>query len=157
MKKVVFLGLAVFCIVAFSSKEQRAYKCMIQMKNYAGEGAYISVSLLNPDGSYAKTLQVFGDDKEWYPEVDHWWAFQKKSNQKIDAITGATIGGGQRKILSIVLKEAVIDTGYKIRFETSVENNDYYKDDVEFELTSETVRSKTEGNGFIRYVRMMPK
>ena len=99
MKKIVFLVLEVFCFVAFTTKENSAYKCMIQMKNYAGEGAYISVSLLNPDGSYAKTLQVLGDDKEWYPEVDHWWEFYKTSNQKIDAITGATIAGGQRKIL----------------------------------------------------------
>ena len=56
MKKIVFLVLEVFCFVAFTTKENSAYKCMIQMKNYAGEGAYISVSLLNPDGSYAKTL-----------------------------------------------------------------------------------------------------
>ena len=32
------------------------YKCLIQMKNYSGEGAYIVVSLIKPDGKYEKIM-----------------------------------------------------------------------------------------------------
>lgn len=127
------------------------------MKNYDGEGAYIVISLLNPDGEYEKTLYVQGDDEEWYHDIDQWWRFQGKVREDIDAITGATISGGNRAISIIEIPNDKINTGYKIRFETAVEDQEYYADDVEFELTSENVKSKIAGKGFIRYIRMIPQ
>ena len=50
-----------------------------------------------------------------------------------------------------------VNKGYKIRFETAVEDQEYHKDDVEFELTSKNIKSKVEGKGFIRYIRMIPQ
>jgi hypothetical protein len=38
-----------------------------------------------------------------------------------------------------------------------VEDQEYHISDVEFDLTTENLKSKNEGKGFIRYVRMMPK
>lgn len=146
--------------VLFSFKrhvETSPYKCMIQMKNYTGEGAYVVISLLNPEGEYEETLYVQGDDDEWYFDITEWWNFQGKKRADIDAITGATISGGQRTISVIKIADDKLDKGYKIRFETAVEDKEYYKDDVVFELTSENVKSKIEGKGFIRYVRMMPQ
>lgn len=127
------------------------------MTNYSGEGAYIVISLIDPQGKYDKTLYVQGDDPEWYNTVEEWWKkLQGKKRTNIDAITGATISGGGRNIALIDIDDSKIDAGYKIRFETAVEDQEYHVQDVEFELTSENVKSKKEGNGFIRYVRMMP-
>jgi hypothetical protein len=50
-----------------------------------------------------------------------------------------------------------IDKGYALRFETSVEDQKYYKDDLQFQLTTENLKIKKEGKGFIRYVRMLPQ
>ena len=133
------------------------YKCMIQMKNYTGEGAYVVISLINPNDEYEETLYVQGDDDEWYIDITEWWNFYGKKRTNIDAITGATISGGERTVSVIKLDETKLDKGYKIRFETAVEDQEYYKEDVEFELTSENVKSKIEGKGFIRYIRMMPQ
>jgi len=138
-------------------KESTKYKCMIQMTNYTGEGAYIVISLLNPQGEYEKTLYVKGDDDEWYNTVESWWDFYGKRRTDIDAITGATISGGERAINVIEIDDNKLDKGYKLRFESAVEDQEYYKDDVIFELTSKNVKSKIEGNGFIRYIRMMPQ
>lgn len=160
MKKLKILVLGVIIIVglmSFKSLETTSYKCMIQMTNYSGEGAYIAISLLNPDGNYEKTLYVQGDDDEWYFDITNWWKFQGKVRADIDAITGATISGGERAISIIEIEDNKIDSGYKIRFETAVEDQEYYTDDVEFELTSASVKSKVEGKGFIRYVRLMPQ
>ena len=133
------------------------YKCMIQMTNYTGEGAYIVISLINPAGDYEQTLYVQGDDSEWYNTVENWWKkFYGKKRTNIDAITGATISGGGRNVTVIEIDDAKINTGYKIRFETAVEDQKYYTSDVEFPLTSDTVKAKKDGTGFIRYVRMMP-
>ncbi|WP_164914207.1 DUF2271 domain-containing protein [Aquimarina sediminis] len=149
---------AIFTIFGFTNgKESNTYKCMIQMTNYTGEGAYIVISLINPEGNYEKTLYVLGDDEEWYHDIIDWWKFYGKRRPNIDAITGATVSGGGRTISVIEIESDKIDTGYKIRFESAVEDQEYYLNDVEFDLTSQTVKSKVEGKGFIRYVRMMPQ
>ena len=127
------------------------------MTNYSGEGAYVIISLMNPKGDYEKTLYVQGDDSEWYNTVEEWWKkFYGKKRTNIDAITGATISGGERQITVIEIDDSKLDSGYKIRFETAVEDQGYHASDVEFELTAESVKSKKDGSGFIRYVRMMP-
>jgi hypothetical protein len=127
------------------------------MKNYTGEGAYIVISLLNPEGEYEETLYVQGDDDEWYFDITEWWKFQGKKRTDIDAITGATISGGERKVSVISIPDDKLNAGYKLRFETAVEDQEYYKNDVEFDLNLENTKAKIEGKGFIRYIRMMPQ
>ncbi|MDO5969276.1 DUF2271 domain-containing protein [Flavivirga aquimarina] len=157
-KTLPILVITLFVFFGFKNKvNTTSYKCMIQMTNYTGEGAYIAISLLNPDGTYEKTLYIQGDDDEWYSDITEWWKFHGKIRADIDAITGATISGGGRTISVIQIDDDKIDVGYKIRFESAVEDQEYYKDDVEFELTSESVKSKVDGNGFIRYVRIIPQ
>ena len=157
IKKITALFILMIGLMAFTTSESTKYKCMIQMTNYEGEGAYIVISLLNPEGKYEKTLYVQGDDEDWYHDITEWWQFHGKVRTDIDAITGATISGGNRNISVIDIPNDKLNKGYKIRFETAVEDKEYYADDVEFELTSESISSKVEGKGFIRYIRMMPQ
>lgn len=158
-KIVPILTLVVFAFFGFQNKPENtsSYKCMIQLTNYSGEGAYIVVSLLNPAGDYEKTLYVQGDDEEWYSDIIEWWKYQGKARTNIDAITGATVSGGGRTISVLKIDNNKIDKGYTLRFETAVEDQEYYANDVAFELTSENLKNKFEGTGFIRYVRMMPQ
>ncbi len=151
------LVLTTVLLTAFSSMDKVPVKCMIQMVNYTGEGAYVIISLIDPEGAYEETLYVQGKDNEWYSEISEWWKFYGKQRPDVDAISGETIAGGERTISVIKIPSEKIDQGYSIRFETSVEDQEYYTDDVQFELTSESVKSKVEGKGFIRYVRMMPQ
>lgn len=157
MKKIIALFITVLTLMAFNTNDSATYKCMIQMKNYTGEGAYIAISLLNPNGEYKQTLYVQGDDEEWYSDITEWWKFQGKVRTDIDAITGATISGGNRAITVLKIDNDKINKGYKIRFESAVEDQEYYKDDVEFELTTNNLKGKFEGNGFIRYIRLIPQ
>ena len=158
LRSIALLSIIVFSLVSFTKPvESTKYKCMIQMTNYTGEGAYIVISLLNPEGEYVETLNVIGDDDEWYNTLESWWDFYGKRRTDIDAITGATISGGERTINVIEIDNDKIDKGYKLRFESAVEDQEYYEKDVEIELTSANVKSKVEGHGFIRYIRMMPQ
>lgn len=157
-KLIPILLVITFISFGFTFKlKESSYKCMIQMTNYTGEGAYIVISLLNPEGEYEKTLYVQGDDDEWYFDITDWWDFYGKRRTNLDAITGATISGGERAISVIEIEDEKLDKGYKIRFESAVEDQEYYKDDVAFELTTDNVKGKIEGNGFIRYIRIMPQ
>ena len=116
------------------------------------------VSVLDSDYNYIETLYVQGDDNEWYRDIEEWW---KKvyglKRPELDGIVGETVSGGERKLTVIKIPKDKIDTGYKIRFESAVEDQEYYRDDVEFDLTSQNLKSKMEGKGFIRYVRMIPQ
>lgn len=130
---------------------------MIQLKNYTGEGAYVIVSLLDEDGAYNETLYVQGKDSEWYNEITGWWKFYGKTHPDIDAICGATVSEGERTITVLKIPADKIDSGYTLRFETAVEDQEYYEADLEFPLTQENLKGSKEGSGFIRYVRLMPQ
>lgn len=157
IKTIFLVCILVSGLYSFNTiTESKTFKCMIQMKNYTGEGAYVVISLIK-DGKYVETLYMQGDDDEWYSDITEWWNFYGKKRTDIDGITGATISGGNRTISILSIDENKIDAGYRIRFESAVEDQEYYADDVEFELTSENIKNKVEGKGFIRYIRLLPQ
>lgn len=132
------------------------YKCMIQMTNYMGEEAYIAVSLVNGKGAYEKTLYVLGSDKKWYPDVKEWYKALGKKTPNISAITGASVAGGDRSVIVLEIDNSKINKDYKLRFESSVEDKEDHAKDVEIPLTTDGLSAKSEGTGYIRYVRFSP-
>lgn len=153
----LFLLISISSFTLKSDSVRKQYKVLVQMKNYSGEGAYIVVSVVNERNQYLKTLQMIGDDKQWYNTLKDWWnANSKKKLSEIDAISGATVSGGERSTFTLNISENYMNKGYKLRFETAVEEVNYYSNDVEIPLTTAGLSSRPEGKGFIRYVRLMP-
>ncbi|UTW61802.1 DUF2271 domain-containing protein [bacterium SCSIO 12741] len=155
--KIVLFFAMITTVFAFSTLDGKKVKCMIQMENYEGEGAYVIISLINPEGKYDETLYVQGDDDEWYYEISSWWKFYGRNRIPLDGITGSTISGGERAITVFEVDESKIDKGYRIRFESAVEAKNYHEKDVEFELTTSNLQKKFNGKGFIRYIRLLPQ
>jgi len=154
--KYLFIPFFLFLVFSNSGTNVvKKFKCLIQMKNYSGEGAYIIISLIKPNGDYEKTIYVHGDDSEWYYEMTSWWKFYGKKRPNIDGITGGTISGGERAMSVLKIDASKINSGYKLRFESAVENENYYEKDIEFELTSSNLKNKFNGKGFIRYIRIL--
>jgi len=152
--RLCLLGI-IICLGSFTASAQTAkYKCLLQMGNYMGEGAYIVVSLIDPQGGYEKTLYVMGDDQKWYKSLKEWHKAQTKKTQNISAITGASITGGDRSVTTLELDDAKLNKGYKIRFESVVEDQKYHVDDVEVPFTTAGLADKTDGKGYIRYVKL---
>lgn len=157
MKSIIKIALtsAFLFLLSFQADAQTSkYKCMLQMSNYVGEGAYVVVSLINPKGEYEKTLYVMGDDKKWYKTLKEWHKFYSKKPENISAKTGASVTGGDRSTTTLEIEDSKINKGYKLRFETAVEDNKYYVNDIEVPLTTQGIADKTEGKGYIRYVRL---
>tara|TARA_B100000900_G_scaffold335819_1_gene297441 strand:+ start:9807 stop:10184 length:378 start_codon:yes stop_codon:yes gene_type:complete len=123
------------------------------MKNYEGNGAYIIVSLLDENKEYIRTLQIIGDDPEWYNEIDSWWAFFGKTKQKVDAITGATLSAGQRRVITFSINK--LPKNSYIRFETAVEENLYYESEVDVAINELAKKQEYEGTGYIRYLKFI--
>ena len=57
-------------------------------------------------------------------------------------------------LTTLEIENSKINTGYKLRFETAVEDQKYHTIDLEVPLTTEGIAAKTEGKGYIRYVRL---
>ena len=159
MSKIInfFFFLMLVTIVGSSLKtnSKKNYKCLVQMKNYTGEGAYLIISLVNKEGKYLETLYVQGEDEEWYHEITSWWKFYGKNKVNIDGISGETLSGGERSIYMLSIDESKVSNGFKIRFETAVEDKNYYEKDLEINLEELNTGTKYNGSGFIRYVRMI--
>ena len=156
--KSIFKTLAVVAVTGLfsitASAQSAKYKCMLQMNNYMGEGAYIVVSLINPQGEYEKTLYVMGDDKKWYKSLKEWNKFYTKKPSNISAITGASVTGGDRSVTTIEIDNDKLNKGYKLRFESAVEDQKYHVTDAEVTLSTEGLAEKTEGKGYIKFVKL---
>lgn len=124
------------------------------MSNYKGLEAYVVVSLIAPNGQYEKTLYVMGPDKQWHNGLKQWHKSLSKKNENLSAITGASIPAGDRSITTFNIDEAKMNKGYKLRFESSVEDQNYHEKDVEIPLTTEEITLKIEGTGYIRFVKL---
>lgn len=153
--KLAFLPIALALLSVSTHAQSSKYKCMLQMSNYMGEGAYVVVSLVTDKGDYVKTLYVMGDDKKWYSSLKEWNKFYTKRPANISAITGASVTGGDRSVNVIEIENSKINSGFKLRFETAVEDQKYHVNDVEVPLTTAGIAAKSEGKGYIRYVRLI--
>ncbi len=153
--RIQLAGLFILLAFSFASAQTSKYKCMLQMNAYNGEEAYIVVSLINPKGAYEKTLYVMGPDKKWYDTLKNWHKFQSKKPVKLNAITGASVAGGDRSITTFTIDNKYLNKGYKIRFETAVEDQNYYVQDLEIPLSNAGLAEKANGKGYIKYVKLI--
>ena len=149
--------LTIFLLSAFATPPSKSYKCMLQLVNYQGEGAYIIVSVLDAEGQYQETLRVIGKDAQWYPDLKEWYAYFTASKQEVDGLSGATIAGGERTVFSFHLNEKYINSEHVLRIETAVEDQEYHIDDVKLPILAEAFSGKVEGSGYVRYIKLLEK
>nr|WP_297309600.1 DUF2271 domain-containing protein [uncultured Flavobacterium sp.] len=157
MKPFIKKSLLLFCLSFFSIQafaQTSKYKGMLQMTNYNGLEAYVVVSLVDSKGNPEKTLYMMGPDKKWYNGFKEWFAKLSNKKENLNAITGASIAGGDRSTFTFTIDETKINKGYKIRFESAVEDQKNYTNDLEIPFTTEDITKKTDGTGYIRYVKL---
>ena len=151
---LLFLCGSAFPSIGQEASQDSTHRCLIQMSNYEGEGAYIIVSLMDSSHQYVETLYVIGDDSEWYYELEEWWSYFGREVRNIDGITGATLAGGERAIINLTIPKSAFEANHLIRIETGVEDQSYYPAEIEVPVDSLST-TKLEGTGYIRYVRFV--
>ena len=76
----------------------------------------------------------------------------------IDGISGATISGGQRRVFPIQIPVELLNKGYRLRFETAVEDKGYNTEDVVLDLNQTALSKNYQGSGFIQQIKFsMPE
>lgn len=126
---------------------------LVQLNEYNGPEAYFHLYLVNPEGKFDRTLWVSGPEKIWWPDSKRWFGYHSRARESVDAITGASTAAGARSVMRVEIDNSVVDAGYKLRVETSVENADNVQTDVEIDLTTDNQREKFPGTGYVRYIR----
>lgn len=144
-----FLATTAFVSPVFA----REATILVQLNEYKGEGAYFALYLVDPDGRYEKTLWVSGDEVKYFADMPRWWKYHVRKPQELDAITGASTKAGDRSVMRIEIDDAYIDSGYTLRVETAVEDQDNHPQDVEAKLASDEQGAKTPGTGYVRHIR----
>jgi hypothetical protein len=136
---------------------------MVEMIEYRGEGAYFSVSIINRNDEYLKTIYVLGTDKTWFSEMKSFWVYLKKNNlfmdddfyPLIDGISGPTISGGEKRILQLKIPKKLFDESNYLRFETAVEDKGYHTNDISVSLNENNMNRLHQGNGFIKNIKIV--
>lgn len=156
----------IFLILTLQSsmkEETVSVKCMVEMNNYRGEGAYFAISVIDKKETYLKTIFVLGTDKTWFSEMKSFWSHLRKNNLFLDddfyplieGVSGPTISGGERRILSLEIPKSLYDKNHSLRFETAIEDLGYHADDINVTLNKEALSQSYQGTGFIRNIKFM--
>ena len=158
-----FCLLLISLSLSLSPKEESiSVKCMIEMKDYSGEGAYINISVVNKE-NYLKTLYVLGNDKAWFSEMKSFWKYIRDNKLYldedfypiIDGISGATISGSQKRVIILKIPKSFLNKNHQLRFETAVEDEGYFVNDVNFILSENGLNKSYEGQGFIQKIKFI--
>lgn len=149
---LAILLMGITSLMAQSNK----YRCLLQMNTYKGPKAYVAVSLIAPNGQYERTLKVLGANHRWQNSLKEWHKAQKNNKAQLDGVTGASIAGGDRNVFIVTLEDKLLDKGYSIRFETSVEDQKYYAKDAEIKLNKADFTERKAGTGYIKFVKLTP-
>ena len=130
--------LVPFLLLFLPIEEEVEIKCLLEIMDYRGEGAYFVISVLDKEENYIKTVYVLGDDKSWFSELKYFWIHLRENNlfsdedfyPLIDGISGPTISGGERRVFQIKVPKNLLNNSFHLRFETAVEDKAYYINDI---------------------------
>lgn len=149
MKKLTAILLLATALSAPGLAYAKDATLAIQMASYQGPPAYLAVYLAKPDGSYNSTIWVAGGRSEYYRHLRGWIRGISNSNERIDAITGASVGSGRTMQVAVKISDALIDAGYTVHVDSAVEGGAENRDDVVLPLDQASSGKVVSGTGYV--------
>jgi hypothetical protein len=107
-----------------------------QLKNYAGNGAYLAFYVTDAAGKYKKTLWVAGKKAKYYKHLSDWARGSGLDTREFDGISGASV--------------ALIDAGYEIRVDSAVEDGRDNPADARAPLGKQGAGKPVGGRGYVK-------
>lgn len=150
MNKIV-LSLCLAGVLAMPGLAQpRPVTLTTQMKNYAGDGAYLAIYVTDANGVYQKTLWVSGKKAKYYRNLRDWARGSGMKPAEFDGVSGASVGSGRALKVTVELADALIDAGYEIRVDSAVEDGRDNPAEVRTPLTTEGAGKPSTGSGYVQ-------
>ncbi len=149
MKFSAILGVAAAISLPLVA-EAKTVTLNTSLKSYGGNGAYLAIYLTDAQGKFHSTLRVLGRKAKYHSHLRDWSRGNASENRTVDGITGASVGSGQTLRVSVEVADALIDAGYQIRIDSSVEDGRDNPADVIAPLTSVNAGKPVSGKGYVK-------
>lgn len=120
------------------------------LQDYAGNGAYLAIYVTDAAGHYKKTLWVAGQKSKYYKHLRDWARGSGLKTSEFDGVSGASVGSGRSLKVTVELADALIDAGYEIRVDTSVEDQRDNPSEVRAPLTTQDKGKPVAGRGYVK-------
>jgi hypothetical protein len=153
MNKAIALLAASSALLSPALALAREVTLTTTMNNNVGGGAYLAIYLTDAAGAYQGTLWVGGGKAKYYRHLPDWYRATGADPSQIDGITGASVGAGRSLTVTVDLAEALIDAGYQIRVDTSVEDGRDVSSDIAVDLTTAGAGTETAGRSYVAAFR----
>ena len=154
MSRPLMKTLAAACILALPVAAQgRSLSLSTTLKNYGGDGAYLAVYLTDASGAYVRTLWVAGGKAKYYKHLSDWNRLSSGDSQRLQGVTGASVGAGRTLEVTAELADALIDAGYEIRVDAAAEDMRDSPSELRIPLTSENGGKPHPGKQYVQSLR----
>lgn len=154
MKKTLYALMMATALVSPTAAMAREITIATTVGDYYGPNAFLAIYLTKPNGAYDSTIWVAGYKSRYYRTLSSWYRGISQSGGNIDGITGASVGPGQTLTLKTNLSDAMINAGYKLHVDSSVEHVGEYPNDVVVPLAKSENNKAVPGTGFVADVKI---
>jgi hypothetical protein len=148
MNKSVILMALVAATAIPTTADARKVALQTTLTNYNGKGAYLAIYVTDPNGKVHSTLHVAGKKAKYYSHLRDW--SRGRGQSRIDGLTGASVGSGRALNINVDVADALIDAGYQIRVDTSVEDGKDNVADVIVPLTAANAGKQIAAKGYLK-------
>jgi hypothetical protein len=151
MSKPISTILATACALALPTlAHSRPLTLTAQLKNYGGDGVYLAAYLTDAKGTYVRTLWVAGGKAKYYKHLADWNRLSAGDAQRLNGVTGASVGAGRTLKVTADLANALIDAGYEIRIDAAAEDMRDSPSEVRIPLSSTNAGKPQSGKQYIQ-------
>lgn len=120
------------------------------LKAYGGPGAYVVLWVADATGKYKGTLWMAGDVPKYWRHLSDWQRASGGRAAEVDGITGASIGSGKTLKITVDVADALLDAGYTVHIDTSVEDGRDNPSEIVAPLAAAQVGKPLAGKGYVK-------
>jgi len=91
-----------------------------------------------------------GDKTKFYRHLSDWTRASGGRLAEVDGITGASVGSGKTLKITVDIADALIDAGYKVHVDTSVEDGADNPSEVVAPLVASASGKPVAGDGYVK-------
>ena len=150
MKKITAALVLASALAAPTFASAAKVTLTTQMKRYNGQGAYLAFYVTDSNGRYKETLWMSGGKSKYYKHLSDWSRASGNNLADVQGITGASTGSGKMRVLMLELSDALIDAGYELHIDASVEDYRDSPSEIVVPLNSANTGKTTKGRRYIK-------
>jgi hypothetical protein len=150
MKYVLPALAATAAFVTPTLVEARQVTFETTLKAYGGNGAYVALYVTDAAGKYKGTIWMAGGKAKYYRHLSDWQRASGGRTSEIDGITGASVGSGKTLKITVDIADALIDAGFNVHVDTSVEDGMDNPSEVVAPLEAAASGKAVSGKGYVK-------